>query len=322
MRSCKRLNAELSRRLLTFFKIFRDNAPKKLQYHFGFLPNDGLPDDDIPQGNNDLIVKPISNDELKNVFDQEEDVKENITPKLLFLYQTAKEIAESTFTESDCSIKQLTKNLISLIGQKSVEMNLLAKLASMTSDQIQTSFDKLFSEVEPRVELDEIDIVEAAELIRRSRMILMAFQEAQEFENNFVKVKSKIPRTFFHRRALNISTMTNAMIYVLHYIADKVTASKHVKQSLKKNTSFRAFAVDMNEVLVKLTSLGVLTTEQRIKRARVLNPLQLDANEVNIEERRENYFKILFDINNNYHKSFLETYQVIYPGQIFYSDMP
>ena len=55
-------------------------------------------------------------------------------------------------------------------------MNLLAKLASMTSDQIQTSFDKLFSEVEPRVELDEIDIVEAAELIRRSRMILMAFQ--------------------------------------------------------------------------------------------------------------------------------------------------
>ena len=73
---------------------------------------------------------------------------------------------------------------------------------------------------------------------------------------------------------------------------------------------------------MKLTSLGVLTTEQRIKRARVLNPLQPDANDFNIQERRENYFKILFDINNNYHKSFLETYQVIYPGQIFYSDMP
>ena len=112
--------------------------------------------------------------------------------------------------------------------------------------------------------------------------------------------------------------MTKAMIFVLHYIMDKVSAAKHVKQSLKKNTSFRAFAVDMNEVLGELTSLGVLTTEQRVKRSRVRNLAEAGDNPANFRERRETYFKLLFDGNNNA-KSFLETYQVIFPGQTFCS---
>ena len=84
--------------------------------------------------------------------------------------------------------------------------------------------------------------------------------------------------------------------------------------SLKKNSSFRAFAVDLQTVLRELTTLGVLTREQRVKRARVG-----DANDENVQERRRTYFKLQFDINNNDQKSFLESYQVIYPGEIFYS---
>ena len=127
------------------------------------------------------------------------------------------------------------------------------------------------------------------------------------------------PRTFFHRRAINISTMKKAMIFTLHYIVDKITAARHVKQSLRKNTSFRAFALKMDDVLVELTPLGVLTSEQRVKRSRVVNDPVAGDNEVNFQQRRETYFKIVFDPTNDNHKSFLEIYQVNYPGQIFYS---
>ena len=42
-------------------------------------------------------------------------------------------------------------------------------------------------------------------------------------------------------------------------------------------------------------------------------------NEPNFQERRETFFKIVFDPTNDDHKAFLEIYQVIYPGHIFYS---
>ena len=179
--------------------------------------------------------------------------------------------------------------------------SLLGNLAGKTAPELQTYFDDLFLNHAGRVELDRVDILEAAELVRRSRQISVAFREAQEFETNFIKVRSKIPRTFFHRRAINISTMTKAMIFVVHYVRDKITAAKHVKQSLKKNTSFRAFALDMNEVLTELTTLGVLTTEQRVKRSRVRNEPGAGDNAPNFRDTRETFFKLLYDDNNDRH---------------------
>ena len=235
------------------------------------------------------------------------------------LIQNAEEIAEKTYTDGDSSREQVTKNLTSLISKKSVEMNLLAVLASKTCDEIETHFNDIFGNNAGRVELERIYILEGAELVRRSRQIYLAFREAVEFESNFIKAKSKIPRTYFHRRAINISTMCKAMIFSLHYIVDKITAARHVKQSLKKNNSFKAFGIDMNRVITELTTLGVLTTEQRVKRARGANLPVPGQNNVNVQERRETYFQVLYDDTNNAHKSFLKSYQVIYPGEIFYS---
>ena len=206
-KSCKRLNAELSQRIMAFFQIFRENFPKQVQYHFGILPND-----DVPEGDDEDIVTPVSDNQLSEVFEREEDIKENIPPKLQFLRQVAQDMAEKTYTDGDCSIEQLTKNLISLIGQKSVEMHMLANLASMNSDEIRAHYTKICTEDDGAVELDRIDIVEAAEVIRRSRTILLAFKEAQEFENNFIKHKAKIPKTYFHRKAVQISNKKKAMI--------------------------------------------------------------------------------------------------------------
>ena len=85
----------------------------------------------------------------------------------------------------------------------------------MNADGIRNHYDDIFNG-DCVIELEHIDIVEAGEVIRRSRKIQLAFREAQEFENNFVKVKSKIPKTFFHRKAVHISTKMKAMIFVVH----------------------------------------------------------------------------------------------------------
>ena len=51
------------------------------------------------------------------------------------VYQNSKlpfTIAEDKYNEGDCSLERLEVNLVSLIGQKSVEMNMLGKLVGMT----------------------------------------------------------------------------------------------------------------------------------------------------------------------------------------------
>ena len=57
------------------------------------------------------------------------------------LHELATEIAEETFSESDTSTQQLERNLVSLIGQKSVEMNMLANLVSMKCDELKTHYE-------------------------------------------------------------------------------------------------------------------------------------------------------------------------------------
>ena len=107
------------------------------------------------------------------------------------------------------------------------------------------------------------------------------------------------------------------MVYVLHYIQDKKYQAKNVKQFLKKSFSFRAFGVPLDDVVRQLTNLGVLNTEQRVKRQRVVNEIHRGANVVNIIERRERYFIIVYDSTNAEHKKFLTFYQVIYPGEVY-----
>ena len=196
-------------------------------------------------------------------------------------------------------------------------MHMLAKLCTLDCEQLRDYYTNIFEQRGEVAVISRLDLTEAAELVRRSRKIFLAFQETREFEENFIKLKSKIPRTFFLRTAIPISTVKKAMIFVLHYILDKRTAARHVKQSLRKNASFKVFAVDMNDILMRLTDLGVLTTERRIKRRRVVNEIRPGVNEIRIDENVDTFFKAVFDEQNEQHTDFLQSYQIVYPGEIF-----
>ena len=88
--------------------------------------------------------------------------------------------------------------------------------------------------------------------------------EAEDFEENFLRQKSKMPKSYLLKKNLSLPPVTLAMIFSLHYIILKKAESKSVKQSLAKNASFKAFAVKMPEVIAALTALGVLITERRM----------------------------------------------------------
>ena len=91
----------------------------------------------------------------------------------------------------------MERNLKSLIGQKSVEMHMLGKLCSMNSVELHDYFTNIFNHHGGNVLISKLDLTEAAELVRRSRKIFIAFQEMREFEANFIKLGSKIPQAFF-----------------------------------------------------------------------------------------------------------------------------
>ena len=134
------------------------------------------------------------------------------------------------------------------------------------------------------IDLCRVDITKAAECVCRSRKIFQAFNEAKEFEENFLKVQSKIPKTYFVRTNLSITTAIKAMIFTVHYIKNRETAAKSIKQSLKKNCSFKAFKEDLTKALTSLRDLGLLTTELRENvRKRDLNG--------NVVLRTESFFK-------------------------------
>ena len=113
---------------------------------------------------------------------------------------------------SAASTQQLERNLVSLIGQKSVEMSMLANLVSMNCDELKTHYETT------RLQIQRIDLLEAAELVRRSRKIIIALREAVEFEENFTKVKSKIPKALYLKTTIAVTRLKKAMIYALHYI--------------------------------------------------------------------------------------------------------
>ena len=63
-------------------------------------------------------------------------------------------------------------------------------------------------------------------------------------------------------------------------------------------------------------TLGVLRTERRVKRRRVVNELALRVNEIHIVARSDLFFKTHYDANNEEHRAFLESFQIVYPGEI------
>ena len=193
-------------------------------------------------------------------------------------------------------------------------MSMLANLASMTCVELKNYYETT------RLQIQRIDLLEAAELVRRSRKIIIALRKAVDFEENFTKAKSKIPKAFFLKTTIAVSPLKKAMIYALHYIEGKLSAASNVKHSLRKNLSFRALAYDIDVVLRELTTLGVLTIEQRVKRRRVVNPIRRGVNEIRIVESRIGYFKTIFNVNDESHRDFLNVYQVMYPGALFGAD--
>ena len=210
----------LKRRMMTFFTIFRQQNPKKLQYHFGEnIPDVENPNERPPDG----MPAPISNDQMNNIFEGEDIVEPNIPQNLKFLQDVALDIAEDTFNESDCTVTQLTRNLISLIGQKSVEMNMLSRFITMNCDELMNYYTNIFNNHAGIVQLEKIDIEEAAESVRRSRKIILSFREAREFEENFIKNRSRIPKSYFVRTELPLTKLNKAMIFVVHYIQGKTT---------------------------------------------------------------------------------------------------
>ena len=154
----------------------------QMVYHFG-------ESEEIVEDHKDDIGDALSDEQMNEVFDRNDYVNEDASPKLKLLWELAKNVAEETYTEADTSMEQLEKNLVSVIGQKSVEMNLLATLASRAPEEIMNYYDKIFKEHGAKVELDSQDIIEAVECVRRSRKIFMALQEAAEFVVNFMKQK-------------------------------------------------------------------------------------------------------------------------------------
>ena len=107
------------------------------------------------------------------------------------------------------------------------------------------------------------------------------------------------------------------MIFVLHYVLDKKTAARHVKQSLRRNAPFKAFAVNMNDIITRLTDLEVLLTERPVKLRRVENEIRRGVNEVRIVESADNFFTTVFYDHNERHRDFLRCYLIIYPREVF-----
>ena len=100
------------------------------------------------------------------------------------------------------------------------------------------------------------------------------------------------------------------MVFVIHYIKSKKSEAKSVKQSLKKNASFKSFGIELEDILTRLMALGVLEIVHReVQRKRRVND--------EIILRQAGFFKTSYIRDNPNHKLFLEQYQGIYPGELF-----
>ena len=228
----------------------------------------------------------------------------------MLLRNCAQDVAETTYTERDTSINQLAKNLRSIIGQKAAEMNLLASLLTRNSEELRTYYGSIFEQRQGFDVLTETDIKEAAQLVRRSRLMYVAHLDAVAYDNNLKLGNKKLSKIFTPDINPEISKEEKVLIYTLQYVRNRKSEAKSVKQFLKKNATFRAFLVELNAILDKLYTLGVLKLEVR------MDSSKRDVNG-DVIVRRKRYFSTNYDNNNPEHVTFLEKFQSVYPGQTF-----
>ena len=222
----------------------------------------------------------------------------------------AHEIANETFCSADSSVKQLTKNLVSILGQKCAEFNLLNRICTMNEVQLKEHYGRILENQNGYEEIHNNDITEAVEAVRRSRNIFKCFQEANDFELNFIDKNRKMPRTFILNRNIDLPRESAAMIFSLHYILQSKSEAKSTKQSLKKNSSFKTFGQNVQVIISKLLELGVLDTEiKQVRRKRNRNGTEI--------VRNVRYFKTVLNKDLETHMTFLLKYQGIYPGEVF-----
>ena len=311
--NCADITDELRKRLLVLFTIFREAHPNSLKFVF-HDPNQHL-DNVVQEGMQQILQSDeLTDAQMNAVFDG--SGRANVLvgkANLIMLRNHAQEIAENTFSEGDSSINQLAINLRSLIGQKAAEMNLLANLITRNSQELREYYHTIFHQQGGLQQLSRVDITEAVETIRRSRKIYVAYLEAAEYENNFARGNKHMAKIFAPSACGNFSSNRKALIFTLHYVKNRKSQSKSVKQFLKKNLTFKAFTEDLDQVLNKLIEIGVLIIETREDRSK---------RNVNgqVIVRRKRYFKTVYDNANIEHKKFLQDFQRVYPGQCIISN--
>ena len=180
----------------------------------------------------------------------------------------------------------------------------------MNEVQLKEHYGRIFENQNGYEEIHNNDITEAVEAVRRSRNIFKCFQEANDFELNFIDKNRKMPRTFILNRNIDLPRESAAMIFSLHYILQSKSEAKSTKQSLKKNSSFKTFAQNVQVIISKLLELGVLDTEiKQVRSKRNRNGAEI--------VRNVRYFKTVLNKDLETHKTFLLKYQGIYPGEVF-----
>ena len=76
--SCVALNGVIEEKLMAFFKVFRENHPMQMVYHFG-------ESEENVEDHKDDIGDALSDEQMNEVFDRNDYVNEDASPKLKLL---------------------------------------------------------------------------------------------------------------------------------------------------------------------------------------------------------------------------------------------
>ena len=300
---CTELNEQMKRKVLIMHDVFRKHFPKQLKLHFGI--------------NEEAMVE--AKDEFCNLLDDSGGLQDdglnllfsgdgiaallNDSPKLQLLKELALEIAKKSMTEKDSKDEQVARNLVFIIGQKAAEMHLVNVLVGKSVNDLETYFDTAFILNNGVIELDEVDIREGAWLVEVSRNVFKCLVEAEDFENNFCKHRSRMPRTYFKSCNGTLTMDDKADIFTVHYICNSNGQAKNITQNLGRNSSFKSFGRALPAVL------------ERLKRRKFVETVE--EGERDNAGRLKKRFKLTYNSEELNHQQFLVKFQVIYPGETF-----
>ena len=119
---CEDFNRRLASSVLAMHTVCRTHYPENLKFRFG---EDRVVADGNPSHLSLILVarRDVYDADLPLIFTGEGRAASHRDSRLLTMVKTfAKEITERTLNEHDSTVEQETRNLVSLIGQKAVEM--------------------------------------------------------------------------------------------------------------------------------------------------------------------------------------------------------